>query len=88
MKFTTEGAVKALYLAAKAFVTSFEMDSQVRGNQPTGNAAPVQSVATGQIPECPRHHKPMREGQYGWYCATKETDPNYANKNGYCGQKM
>lgn len=36
------------------------------------------------IPICPVHDKAMREGKFGYYCATKEDDPELANNNGYC----
>lgn len=36
---------------------------------------------------CPRHDKAWTKGQYGWYCTSKESDPEYANKRGYCDQR-
>lgn len=95
MTFTNEALTKALYLAAKAFVTSFEMDSQVKGQAIHNAAPPIQTSGlmrsteeeeawAGTIPECPKHHKPMKNGKYGWYCTQKD---EHGNKNGYCSQK-
>lgn len=87
MTFTNEALTKALYLAAKAFVTSFELESHVRGEESHYDSVPERNTShqeEGYIPECPKHHKPMKNGKYGWYCTQKD---EYGNKNGYCSQK-
>lgn len=33
---------------------------------------------------CPWHMTPLRQGQHGYYCATKESDPERSNPKGYC----
>ena len=91
---------KALYLAAKAFVTSFDMDKQVAQMQTTFADGPPPEYeqqeraalqhptpASNGIPVCQRHGKPMKSGQYGYYCTSKESDPRFANKNGYCNSR-
>lgn len=93
---------KALYLAAKAFVTSYEMDAQVRTeakedprefSQETyeeAERAAIQSEGRrpGDIPTCPWHGKAAKAGKYGYYCTNKESDPRRANKNGYCNYRF
>jgi hypothetical protein len=32
------------------------------------------------IPECPIHKKPMREGKFGYYCATKDAAGNWCKE--------
>ena len=35
-------------------------------------------------PCCPWHMTPLREGQHGHYCPSREDDPERANAKGYC----
>lgn len=35
-------------------------------------------------PCCPWHMTPLREGQHGHYCPSRETDPERSNPKGYC----
>lgn len=37
-------------------------------------------------PCCPKHTKPLMQGQYGLYCSAKDDGPE--SKNGYCGLKF
>lgn len=37
-----------------------------------------------EFPKCPRHGKFLKPGKYGPYCTSKEADPRFSNKNGYC----
>lgn len=33
---------------------------------------------------CPVHRKPLKQGQYGWYCSAKAKEGEAANDKGYC----
>ena len=44
----------------------------------TGNTA---TVGQPEAPTCKAHNKPMRNGKYGWFCATK------LENGGWCKEK-
>lgn len=45
------------------------------------------TLSSNGIPVCSRHGKPMKSGNYGYYCTSRESDPRFSNKNGYCNAK-
>ncbi len=53
-----------------------------RGGKPKG-PPPMQAPADGSAPMCPTHQKAMRQGKWGWYCATRDD----STESGYCGHK-
>lgn len=91
---------KAIYLAAKAFVTSCDLDKQLseeatpsdilldNGFEAVPQRAPAQHVPRSNgIPFCERHGKAMKLGDYGYHCTSKDTDPRFSNARGYCNAK-
>ena len=64
-----------------------------RSLTPTAAPAAPQHTKTAKVaPEyndagdacCPKHHKPLREGQYGLYCPAKDN----TTERGYCALKF
>lgn len=86
---------KSIYLAAKAVVNHFETLGSITEEE----MPPIESYeereaihnepssTSNGVPVCHRHGKAMRQGQYGYYCTSRETDPRFSNKNGYCNAK-
>lgn len=70
---------QGLIAAAKAFLAVYA--------QPKQSVAASATPTSSGIPVCPRHGKAMTHGKFGYYCTSKEDDPEFANKNGYCNAK-
>ena len=56
---------------------------------PVGNSRPKAAKVAPEYngsgePCCPKHHKPLREGQYGLYCPAKDD----TTERGYCALKF
>ena len=52
--------------------------------QRTKTAKVVPEYAPDGSPLCPKHHKPLKEGNYGLYCPAKDD----TTERGYCGLKF
>ncbi len=92
---------KAIYLAAKAIVHHYDLVASINSDMPpppqeeyeqAERAAfqqEAQPLPTSQgVPVCARHGKAMRLGKFGsYFCSSRENDPRYANKSGYCSAK-
>lgn len=79
---------RAVYMACKAFITIMETssgDGAIAPKQPPVNHT---SAALDGPPVCPNHGKVMAKGQYGYYCQTKENNPELSNKRGYCNYQV
>lgn len=70
---------QAFIAAAKAFLAVYSTPKQTEVGIPT--------PTSHGVPVCQRHGKAMKEGKFGYYCTSKEDDPDFANKNGYCNAK-
>ena len=83
----------ALVAAANAFLKHYVGAKDCPGvEQPPPRQSEPPSVAqptptSNGIPVCARHGKAMANGKYGYHCATKENDPAFANKSGWCNAK-
>lgn len=47
------------------------------------DSGPVAQDGQEEIPICPKHHKPMTKGQWGWYCKSKDD----SQPKGWCTYK-
>jgi hypothetical protein len=90
---------QACIAAAKAFLAGYSQVTQTVGqtlqqqSPPPGFSSPAEELyleptaTSNGVPVCPLHKKPATQGQYGWYCKSKATDPAYTNQKGYCNIK-
>lgn len=52
-------------------------------NDPPGGPAAPTVTTQAAAPLCPKHHKVMTKGKYGWYCQSKDD----SEVKGWCRQK-
>ena len=60
--------------AVKAYATKPAFPNDTGDKATTGSPG---------VPMCPKHHKPMTNGKYGWYCQSKDD----SESKGWCRQK-
>lgn len=85
------GAVSSIQAAIERLQKAGVMDL-VQSSKPAAPAPAAKGKAQRVQPEynadgdpcCPKHHKPLREGNYGLYCPAKDD----STERGYCNLKF
>ncbi len=78
---------KATLAAINAFMQHYTMVETINSDLPPPENHFEEPQRSNGIPVCSRHGRAMKQGKFGYFCSTKESDPRFANKNGWCNAK-
>lgn len=103
VKATYTGTLSSIPAAIERLRSAgvLELVSAARPAPPTvapANVQPPRRARKGTAPEpwyddrgeacCPIHHKPLKNGQYGYYCSSRAGADEGGNPKGYCSYSI